>query len=200
MCLCYLIPYQAFFSATCNMSVVMQSRSQPMGMSLSVGYHRASTETGSFSVCSLACMESSSTRLDNSFIHIEHSITPLYCSAMPLMPFVIMYSCSPRQCSFSDTQYDRQSKHRPYSHIATYVNKSESVSHSGVSNTFETPWSPPGSSVHGDPLDKNTGMVCHSYLQGIFPTQGSNPGLPHCGQILYRSSQQRSHSMSRGEA
>ena len=24
-----------------------------------------------------------------------------------------------------------------------------------------------------------------SLLQGIFPTQGSNPGLPHCGQILY---------------
>ena len=24
-----------------------------------------------------------------------------------------------------------------------------------------------------------------SVLQGIFPTQGSNPGLPHCRQILY---------------
>ena len=116
-----------------------------MGMSLSVGYHQASMERGSFSVCSLACMESSSTRLDNSFIHMEHSITPLYCSVMPLMPFIIMYSCSPRQCSFSDTQCDRQSKHRPYSHIATYVNKSESVSHPVVSNTFEMPWSPPGS-------------------------------------------------------
>ena len=34
----------------------------------------------------------------------------------------------------------------------------------------------PGSSVHGDSLDKNT---CHSFLQGIFPTQGLNPGLPH---------------------
>ena len=27
-----------------------------------------------------------------------------------------------------------------------------------------------------------------SLLQGIFPTQGSNPGLPHCGQILYQLS------------
>ena len=26
---------------------------------------------------------------------------------------------------------------------------------------------------------------CHALLQGIFPTQGSNPGLLHCGQILY---------------
>ena len=37
--------------------------------------------------------------------------------------------------------------------------------------------SPPGSSVHGDSPDKNTGVGCHALLQGIFPTQGSNPGL-----------------------
>ena len=29
-------------------------------------------------------------------------------------------------------------------------------------------------------LGKNTGVGSHSLLQGIFPTQGSNPGLPHC--------------------
>ena len=29
---------------------------------------------------------------------------------------------------------------------------------------------------------------CLSLLQGIFPTQGSNPGLPHCRQILYQLS------------
>ena len=28
----------------------------------------------------------------------------------------------------------------------------------------------------------------HSLLQGIFPTQGSNSGLQHCKQILYRLS------------
>ena len=28
-------------------------------------------------------------------------------------------------------------------------------------------------------------MGCHSLLQGIFPTQGWNPGLLHCRQILY---------------
>ena len=33
--------------------------------------------------------------------------------------------------------------------------------------------------------DKNTGVGNYSLLQGIFPTQGSNPGLQHCGQILY---------------
>ena len=36
---------------------------------------------------------------------------------------------------------------------------------------------PPGSSVHGDTLGKNIGVVCHALLQGILPTQGSNPSL-----------------------
>ena len=35
---------------------------------------------------------------------------------------------------------------------------------------------------------KNTGMGSLSLLQGIFPTQGSNPGLPHCRWILYQLS------------
>ena len=32
---------------------------------------------------------------------------------------------------------------------------------------------------------QNTGVGSLSLLQGIFPTQGSNPGLPHCKGILY---------------
>ena len=39
------------------------------------------------------------------------------------------------------------------------------------------PWDSPG---------QNTGVG--SLLQGIFPTQGSNPGVPHCRQILYQLS------------
>ena len=38
------------------------------------------------------------------------------------------------------------------------------------------PWDFPG---------KDTGVGCHFLLQGIFPTQGLNLGLPHCKQILY---------------
>ena len=34
----------------------------------------------------------------------------------------------------------------------------------------------------------DTGMGSLSLLQGIFPTQGSNPGLPPCRQILYQLS------------
>ena len=50
----------------------------------------------------------------------------------------------------------------------------------------------PGSSVHGDSLGKNTGLGCHALLQGIFPSQGLNPGLLHCRWILYHLSHQGS--------
>ena len=53
----------------------------------------------------------------------------------------------------------------------------------------------PGSSVHGDSPGKNTGVDCHAFLQEIFPTQGSNPGIPHCRQILYHLSHQESLSL-----
>ena len=52
--------------------------------------------------------------------------------------------------------------------------------------------SPPGSSVHGDSPSKNTRVGCHALLQGILPTQGSNPGLPNCRWILYHLSYQGS--------
>ena len=39
---------------------------------------------------------------------------------------------------------------------------------------------------------QNTGVGSCSLLQGIFPTQGSNPGLPHCRWILYQLSHQGS--------
>ena len=52
--------------------------------------------------------------------------------------------------------------------------------------------SPPGSSVQWDFPGKNTGVGCHSLLQGIFPTKGSNLSLPYCRQILYRLNHQGS--------
>ena len=50
----------------------------------------------------------------------------------------------------------------------------------------------PGSSVYGDSLGKNTRVGCHALLQGIFPTQGLKPGLPHCRGILYQLNHQGS--------
>ena len=46
-----------------------------------------------------------------------------------------------------------------------------------------SPWKCPG---------QNTGVGSLSLLQEIFPTQGSNPGLPHCKWILYQLSHQGS--------
>ena len=49
-----------------------------------------------------------------------------------------------------------------------------------------SPWNFPG---------QNTGVGSLSLLQGIFPTQGSNPGLLHCRGILYLLSHQGSPDM-----
>ena len=53
-------------------------------------------------------------------------------------------------------------------------------------------YSPLGSSVHVDSPGNNTKVGCHALLHGIFLTQGSNPSLPHCRQLLYCLSHQRS--------
>ena len=68
-------------------------------------------------------------------------------------------------------------------HIGTW---SESESCSVVSDSLRprglySPWNSPG---------QNTGVGSCSLPRGIFPTQGSNPGLPHCRWILYQLSQQ----------
>ena len=49
-----------------------------------------------------------------------------------------------------------------------------------------------------DFLGKDTGVGCHFILQGIFPTQGWNPGLLHCRQILYRLRYKGSPSILEG--
>ena len=59
-----------------------------------------------------------------------------------------------------------------------------SESHSVMSDSLwphglYSSWNSPG---------QNTGVGSCSLLQGIFPTQGSNPGLPHCRWILYQLS------------
>ena len=62
--------------------------------------------------------------------------------------------------------------------------KSESESRSVLSDSLwphvlYSPWNSPGQNARVGRL---------SLLQGIFPTQGSNPGLPHCRRILYQLS------------
>ena len=66
--------------------------------------------------------------------------------------------------------------------------ESETESHSVMSNSL---W-PHRLYSLWDSLRQNTGVASYSFLQGIFPTQGLNPGLPHCRQILYQWSCQGS--------
>ena len=59
---------------------------------------------------------------------------------------------------------------------------------------FVTPWtySPPGSSVHGILQARIPEWVAMSSSRRSSQTQGSNPSLPHCRQILYPLSNQGS--------
>ena len=78
------------------------------------------------------------------------------------------------------------------SYIECRMKKSESVSHSVMSNSLN-PWTV----AHQAPLSMEFSWQeywsgNHSLLQGIFPTQGSNLSLLHCMQILYHLSHQGS--------
>ena len=70
--------------------------------------------------------------------------------------------------------------------------KGQSESRSVISDSFwrhglYSPWNSPG---------QNPGVDSLSLLQGIFPIQGSNPGLPHCRRILYQLSHKGSPATS----
>ena len=65
-----------------------------------------------------------------------------------------------------------------------YRYESENKSRSFMSNSLQphglySSWNSPG---------QHTGVGNISPLQEIFPTQGLNPGLPHCRRILYQLS------------
>ena len=65
----------------------------------------------------------------------------------------------------------------------TISKNKKSESHSVVSDSLQphglySPWNSPG----------HTGVGSHSLLQGIFPTQGLNPGILRCRQVLYQLS------------
>ena len=63
----------------------------------------------------------------------------------------------------------------------------ESESHRVVPRLFATPWTIQSVEFSS----QSTAVGSLSLLQGIFPAQGSNPGLPHCRWILYQLSRKR---------
>ena len=56
-----------------------------------------------------------------------------------------------------------------------------SENHSVVSDSLQ----PNANTMHGILQARILEWVAFPFSRGIFPTQGSNPSLPHCGQILY---------------
>ena len=88
----------------------------------------------------------------------------------------------PISSAFADGFITTEPLRKPRLFVQLHVNESES--HSVMSDSLwphglYSPWNSPG---------QNTGVCTHSLLQGIFTTQGLNPGLPHCRQILYQLS------------
>ena len=78
----------------------------------------------------------------------------------------------------------------PASPRQTTRDEQEKVVQTRLSPTLCDPinCSRPGSSVHG--ISQSRIVGCRFLLQGIFLTQGSNPGLLHCRKVLYHLSHQ----------
>ena len=102
---------------------------------------------------------------------------------MRLKPFVIWLFRSHWHFFYTQLSSDSFSSHRTYE-----VSESESENRSVVSDSLR----PMDYTVHGIPQARILQWESLFLLQGIFPTQGSNPGLPHCRWILYQLSHQGS--------
>ena len=72
------------------------------------------------------------------------------------------------------------------------MNKASEVKWSEVAQSCLTLCDPMDCSLPGSSPGNSPGVDYHFLLQGIFPTQGSNPGLPHCRHMLYCLSHQGS--------
>ena len=72
---------------------------------------------------------------------------------------------------------EEEGRRMPWMVGVEWVSQSHSVQSNLWPHGLQSPCNSPG---------HNTGVGSHSLLQGIFPIQGSNPGLPHCSQIIYQ--------------
>ena len=76
-----------------------------------------------------------------------------------------------------------------------YYSQVESESRSAMSDSLR----PHGLYSAWDSPGQNTGVGGRSLLQRIFPTQGRDPGLPHCRRILHQLSHQGSPGVTSGK-
>ena len=97
---------------------------------------------------------------------------------------VMSNSCDPMDCSLPGSSVNGILQARLLEWVAISCSKSESESCSVMSDSLR----PHGLYSPQNSQGQNTGEGSLSLLQEIFPTQGSNPGLPHCRKILYQLS------------
>ena len=104
---------------------------------------------------------------------------------LPLNIQIEITSCLPDHCP-KGTSFRKWKKKMK----ATQLYLIDSLWPQGLQGTCQVPLPPgfPG---------KTIGVGCHPLLQRIFLTQGSNPGLLHCKQIVYHLSHQGSHQLQK---
>ena len=101
---------------------------------------------------------------------------------LPLLSFCVLFLLTTNYLTFSLNQSYLYSPKKKKKRSRSGVSDSLQL-HGLYPTTLLHPWDFPGRSI---------GVGCHFLLQRIFPTQGSNLGLPHCRQTLYRLSHQGS--------
>ena len=116
---------------------------------------------------------------------------PRFWGSTAFLPTQVLHKWLEARSLHSRTAVNAQKTQLLSKALVYLTDLSESISCSIVSDSlwphglYSTkllcPWDFPG---------KNTGVSYHSLLQKIFPTLGSNLGLLHCRQILYRLSHQ----------
>ena len=113
----------------------------------------------------------------------QHSSLAVPCSSIKIHAQTLQFGCN----MFNTFKILKIICHEKSS-ITQLISKIESESRSVVSDSLRprglySSWNSPG---------QNTGVGSCSLLQGIFPTQESNPGLLHCRQIPYQLSHEGS--------
>ena len=88
-----------------------------------------------------------------------------------------------RRTATAVTQALLSSHHCPFRCLKVKAKITQSCHVSLRPHRLYSPW---------NSLGQNTGVGSRPLLQGFFPTQGSNPGLPRCRHILYQLSNQGS--------
>ena len=100
-----------------------------------------------------------------------------HCRSMGLIVCGKLRSGLPSKGEAKKKKKNRNAQWGKWKHCSDWEKRlCRSLSHVQL---FATPRNSPG---------QNAGMGSHSLCQGILPTQGSNPGLLHCGRILYQLS------------